>query len=280
MDIRRALISAAILCACHDCAAWAQTADVRIDLTPAALVLAPVELNGAPARLFVIDTGATTTMLDAQFATALALAPTGRIRVVTSGAAFSAASGRVTDVRIGRASLGHLPVSWTPLDRLRSEDGRITGVIGQDVLSRNTMTIDYARRQLRLDTGPCAAGDSTVHVERADGRPMVAARVQGVGGPRDVRLVIDSGANALVLFDRAGARRMSRPGGIRLATHAGDTPGAVIPRATLTVAGLSIHGPAVVVPPGEPRHEDGLLPAAWFSRVCVEGPRATAVLTR
>lgn len=279
MHIRGALVAAAIVCACGDCGALAQTADVRIDLTPAWLVLAPVELHGAPPRHFVVDTGATTTMLDARVATALGLAPTGTLRMLAASGAFSATSGIVSSVKIGSISVERLPVSWTRLDRLRPEDARIMGVIGQDVLSRLTMTIDYPRRRLRLDDRPCPAGDAMVEVDRVDGRPAIAAVVQGPGGARRLRLVIDSGANALVLFEQSGAGSV-RTHPVPLITHAGGASASAIPGAKVTIAGLAFKGAAIAMRPTEVRGEDGLLPASWFSRVCIDGPRAAAVLTR
>ncbi len=279
MHIRRALFAAAIVCACDDGGALAQTADVRIDLTQGRLAIAPVELHGAPPRHFVVDTGATTTMLDARLATALGLASTGTLRIVAASGALSATSGIVNTVKIGSISVDRLPVSWTRLDRLRPEDERIMGVIGQDVLSRLTMTIDYPRRRLRLDDRPCPAGDAMVDADRVAGRPAIAALVQGTDGGRQMRLVIDSGANALVLFDQSGAGS-ARTHRVRLVTHAGDASASAIPRATVTVAGLAFKGAAIGVRPTEARGEDGLLPASWFSRVCIDGPRAAAVLTR
>lgn len=280
MDTRRTLFAAAVVCACHVCGAWAQTADVRIDLTQAGLAIAPVELHGAVPRHFVIDTGATTTMLDARFATALGLAATGTLRIVAASGALSAASGVAADVTIGGLSFDRLPVSWTSLDTLRTEDRRIMGVIGQDVLSRITVTIDYSRRRLRLGTEPCLPGDAVAGTGRADGRPAIAARVRSMGDARDVRLVIDSGANALVLFDSSAGEGRAATGGIPLATHAGEASASVVPRARVTIAGVAVDGPAVVIRPAEPRQEDGLLPASWFSHVCVDGPRSTAVLSR
>ncbi len=280
MDIRGTLFAAAVVCACPVCGTWAQTPDVRIDLTQAALVIAPVELHGAAPRHFVIDTGATTTRLDARFATALGLSATGTLRIVAASGAFSAASGVAAGVSIGGLRIDRLPVSWMSLHTLRTEDRRIMGVIGQDVLSRITMTIDYARRRLRLGTAPCPPGDAAVAIERADGRPAIAARVRSRGGARDVRLVIDSGANALVLFDRSAGQTPPGARGMRLTTHAGGAAASLVPRAEVTIAGVAVQGAAVVVRPSEQRHEDGLLPASWFSRVCIDGPRNVAVLSR
>jgi len=62
----------------------------------------------------------------------------------------------------------------------------------------------------------------------------------------------------------------------RVTTHGEDAYADVIPGAMVGIEELELRGSALVVPAAEPRIENGLLPASWFSRVCIDGPRAQA----
>ena len=247
-----------------------------MDVTRSGMVVVPVQVNGAGPVRFLVDTGATTTTLDAGFATTLGLRAAGSLRIVTASGSVTAPAGKIATLGVGGLDVRDLAVSWMPLDALRVEDERIMGVIGQDVLADLTVTIDYARRRVRFGSERCASGDMTMAVERSDRRPTVAARLRTPAGNREVRLVVDSGVNAMVLFERSAGSG----NGVRLATHTGSADAAFVSVATATLAGLAVSGPAVALQPAEPRGEDGLLPASWFSRVCIDGPRAAAVLTR
>jgi hypothetical protein len=144
------------------------------------------------------------------------------------------------------------------------------------VLSRTTLVVDYGRGRVRIADIACEPGDASLAMSLADGRPMIAAHVEAVGDPGTRRLVIDSAANGLILFTNASSPRAAAT----VSTHAGTTAAAVIKNAYVQVADLAFRQPAYVVRPPEARIEDGLLPASWFSRICLDGRRNLAVLTR
>lgn len=249
--------------------------DARIELSDALLPIVDVRINGNGPHRFVLDTAATTTTLDPVLATTLDLASSGSLQIVTAGGSFTARTAIVDRLHIGEIGVDDLRVTLISLDALREDDERIVGVIGQDVLARFTVTIDYAQRRARLDSAPCAAADASAATTRADGRPMVDARLSGRGLPAGARLVIDSAANGLILFGQPSATPITT----RVTTHGQDAHAEVVPGATIGVGDVELRGAAVVVPAGEPRTEHGLLPASWFSRVCIDGPRAMATFT-
>jgi hypothetical protein len=250
--------------------------DVPLELTGSSLVLVPLRVNGGGPHRFVLDTAATTTMLDARFATRLGLVAEGSIELISAGGTFTGASGRLDDLQIGKTHFRRLPISWAPLDVVRRHDSRIVGVLGQDVLSRISLTLDFARRRLAIGEAPCGHGDVVVDLERADGRPAIAARVALSGEPRDGTFVIDSAANALIVFsDDEGLGGESA-----LDTHGGATQGARIRAVDVQIGDLALRRDAFLVRSTIDRVEDGLLPASWFSRVCVDGPGQRAALTR
>jgi Aspartyl protease len=227
---------------------------IAAELTRTALVVVPVHVNGRGPYLFVVDTGATTTTLDDTVATQLGIRATGGMEIVTSAGTYPAPVGA--------------------LEELRHDDARVLGIVGQDILRRFTTTIDYARREIELTTSPCAHRQSGVDIGWAEGRPTVGAALFGQGLPRSGRLVLDSGANALVIFaGRPGTGALTS-----VSTHQGTVIAEILPRVRLEIGGVRRDGPAVLIPPTTSRDETGLLPAASFSRVCIDGPRSRATL--
>jgi predicted aspartyl protease len=250
--------------------------DVRLEMTDSSLVLVPLRVNGSGPYRFVLDTAATTTMLDARFATRLGLVASGSIDLVSSGGNFHAQSGYVDELAIGPVHVRRLPVSWTSLDVIRRHDTRIVGILGQDVLSRISVTLDFDARRVRFGEEPCGDGDLTVDVERVDGRPAIPARVSGPGVLRDGVLVIDSAANTLILFGQPDVALA----GLDLDTHAGPARATRVPAVDVAIGDVVLRRDAMIVRSTTDRIERGLLPASWFSRVCIDGPRGRAVLTR
>jgi Aspartyl protease len=250
--------------------------DVPLELTDSSLVLVPLHVNGAGPHRFVLDTAATTTMLDARFATRLGLVAGGSIEMISAGGRFEAASGYLDDLQIGAVRIRRLAVSWARLDVIRRHDERIVGVLGQDVLSRISVTVDFVKRRVRFGQLPCGDGDIVVDVEHADGRPTIPARVTLAGQRQDGKLVIDSAANTLILFggnsDAASESKFD--------THAGSAEGARLRAVDVQIGDVALRRDAFLVRSTVDRVESGLLPASWFSRVCVDGPGRRASLTR
>jgi predicted aspartyl protease len=84
----------------------------------------------------------------------------------------------------------------------------VDGVLGQSWLVRHDYLLDYKNRRLVLD-GPAPEGTVRTNLRSVQGRPSVEALVDGVAQD----LVVDSGADMLVLFERkvrgAGATLMA-----------------------------------------------------------------------
>jgi predicted aspartyl protease len=249
---------------------------ITAEFTRTSLVLVPVFVNAQGPYQFVIDTGATTTTLDEHLATRLGLRGTHAIEIVTSSGTFSAPLGTLHELSIGSARVSALRVSWMPLRELKRDDRRIAGIIGQDILGRHTLTIDYAHRRIELTTNPCTSDDVSVPVAWSHGRPMIRTTVRGdASSAQPARLVLDSAANAMILFSKS----FSAGEPTSVSTHQATMPAEFIPRVRLVIEGLRREGPAVLIAPTAPRDETGLLPTAWFSRVCIDGPRSRATLS-
>jgi len=269
--------AAFLLCAASCSVAIAAGApfDVAIVLTDASLVLVPVDINRTGPHLFLLDTAATTTMVDETLTGELGLRTRDIVQMQSAGGVFDTASATLEELRIGSSTRRWLPVSSTSLVELRRQDNRIRGVLGQDVLSDITLTIDFRARRIRIATGACDEDGARIPFRRADGRPMIEADVAAAPLPRESRLVIDSAANALIVFaDVVSASNA------KFSTHGGTATGRMVRDVRVTIGGLTFRKDAFVVASTARREETGLLPASWFSRVCIGRRGEEIVLTR
>jgi predicted aspartyl protease len=110
--------------------------------------LAPVVIHGHTFP-FLIDTGATRSVVDLALVTKLQLARIGApIRVGGVGCISTARNVRVSRWHIGSQTLPAVTVTST---RIAGTGGHAFGLLGSDVLSRfGSVTIDYAHARLIL----------------------------------------------------------------------------------------------------------------------------------
>jgi aspartyl protease len=240
-------------------------------------VVVPVTLEGRGPFPFLLDTAATLTRVDAGLAREAGLAASGRIEVVTVAGARTLArsSARLgvgphvlesVDVLTG----GELPRVGVP----------IRGVLGQSALARISYGIDYRRRRVVFDE-PSGRRLARVPLAWREGRPAAVLRD---GDARPLALVLDSGLDEPVLFEKPGHLLPYRDvPGVRYA--AATTAGRADLRA-VTVPGLDA-GPvrlgrftAAVVADAAAggRAEDGLLPARLFASVYFDRERGEVAL--
>jgi predicted aspartyl protease len=114
----------------------------------AALVIAPVTVNGKTYS-FVVDTGATATLIDAGYAKTLGLRNTGRAPIPVMGVTGSASAylATISHWKIGRAAI---PTSTVTVSSIHLGVG-LVGLLGSDVLSSfGKVTIDYNAQKASL----------------------------------------------------------------------------------------------------------------------------------
>lgn len=93
---------------------------------------------------------------------------------------------------------------------------RIDAVVGLDVLGKNSFIIDYRTKRLRF--GPVQRTRSTVSFETGSPFVVVEARLHD----QPVRLLVDTGASALILFQSRLKNSISLPAGrVAKATNVG-----------------------------------------------------------
>jgi predicted aspartyl protease len=115
------------------------------------LALVPVRINGRGPFPFAVDTGASSSLIDARLAQKLRLPDEGTTGLL-SGVAGSAHGTRTTlrDWSIGGVRLPSGPIASL---RLTGPDGKgPAGLLGSDVLSRfGKVAVDYEHSRLILD---------------------------------------------------------------------------------------------------------------------------------
>jgi predicted aspartyl protease len=116
------------------------------------LVLVPAFVNGRGPHTFVVDTGASATVISPALADALRIAATAPERLVGAGGVMEAAVARATSVAVGGAVLQDVAVVVADfLDGLGHVVGaRLDGVVGYNFLRHFRVTLDYPNGQLWL----------------------------------------------------------------------------------------------------------------------------------
>lgn len=255
--------------------------DTPFSLGPQGGLLIPVAINGTGPFQMLLDTGANHSSIAEELARAVNVVPVARALVSTP-----AGDRERLVVQIDRVGVGPIAVAGTAT-AIPAQDlllaGEIAGVLGQDVLAGLRYTIDYQRRRIVWNDRRELEGRGTIAVlpmAFRDGIPVVDIPQ----GESMLRLVADSGAGGLVLFDGPGSDlpAMTPDGGlVRVDTFHGTTMARSV-RIDRFRVGVSTYRdyPAVLLQrTSEPAHRgDGLLPLHIFNRVTFDGPGGRLIL--
>ncbi len=249
---------------------------IRARAIEGGLLALPVTVNGTGPYDFLLDTGATSSMVDDDLARELGLADLGLANQVSPNGARS--------VRLARATLklGSVEregdVLRTSLVAVRAVDRTVRGIVGQDLLRLANWWIDY-RRGVVVEHAEGAfssaeLGERLALQWRSD-RPTIDVLLPGHG---TLRLVLDSAATSPLLF-RDTALPGRHAGTAVLETHEGATTIPLVSVGPLR-AGRSVI-PAFAAGFIENQHhrgEDGLLPTALFDGLYFDNRAGTVVL--
>jgi predicted aspartyl protease len=222
-----------------------------------------VAVNDSGPFTFVLDTGASRTIIDDDLARQLAAPVVARTEVVTSGGTDARPVVRLRSVNIGTALQEHLLAPVVPAERLAPLGRNVRGILGQDFLSAHNYTLDYRRRRIAWDEPVACGGSDAAALIASEGRFIV--RVDDEESGTSLRLVPDSGAEAVILFRARGTRERA---GVMAVGVAGN--GRIAERRTLkrlrvgTVTFRDVD--AFAIDRDEPE-VDGLLPLHHFASV-------------
>jgi hypothetical protein len=162
------------------------------------LLFARVKINGRDVGWLAVDTGATTTMLDAAAAERLGLVKTETRETGTFGGSVDAGVCKVRSLSVGPVELGAHEILLVDLGFLgKVTDGRAVGMLGGDLLAVLPFTLDYRARTLTLHHPAHfkpPAGARCDDLEFFQNIPSIVARL---AGKHDVSLMLDTGGSGL-----------------------------------------------------------------------------------
>jgi len=168
--------------------------------SPRGLIVCPALVNGHLAR-FIIDSGSTTSIIDADAAKRLNLT-TGGVSHVEGAAVMTGTVARIDTLNLGGVVFAPLFVQAVPLrlpSRLQHEG--IDGVLGYDVLTPLVARIAFTRYELRLIQASSFAYTGTGAVVPIDTSKRIPLVTATVGSKDQGTFTIDTGSSAtLVLY--------------------------------------------------------------------------------
>lgn len=233
---------------------------------------------------FVLDTGADTTIVDSSIAGKLGFAALDTIRQSNLTGSQMVEYGTITSLSAGPVRADHLLVLVESLAVVRRIDSHIVGIVGQNFLSHFNYLLDYRKHLLRIEGGNEIAstlqGDRVPMEARENNRMMVAAVAQSQSRAA-LKLMLDSGANSLVLLNRASnALDLRGEESATLSTTMGNSRVRTGLVGSLNVGPETLRNLVATLPAIDPggRNGDGLLPTALFDAVYVNNREGFVVL--
>jgi predicted aspartyl protease len=229
---------------------------------------------------FMLDTGSNGSVISERLASTLGARAVARTTLMSASGRRDALVVRIEHLAVGGVSADDLqmtvasPDAFNLHDLARSGD-TVQGVIGQDVLGALRYTIDYAERRIVWHDAAISMPSHATVLELESQDDRFVARVPQEH--RVLRLVPDTGAETLVLFQHGGSMLPSTSlanESVELSGLTGrrDARRAVV-RAFRVGSTVLMDVAAVIVGyecDGAPL--DGLLPLHLFARVTFNGP--------
>jgi predicted aspartyl protease len=205
-----------------------------------------VRVNDSGPYRFLLDTGASRSIVSETLARELGAPVVAKTEVVTIAGADVRPVVRLASLSLAASRVEGVLAPVLPDARLPQLGRRLRGVLGQDFLSAFNYTLDYRRSRLTWDELLTCDAPGAVRMAAVDGR-FVMTLVDDRGAAR--RLVPDSGADVPILFSAASPRedRLTIPG--------------------LRVGAVRMPDVAAYVVQRADAHADGLLPLHQFSAV-------------
>jgi Aspartyl protease len=259
------------------------------------IVLA-VSINHTGPYNFLLDSGTQITMIDPSLAAVLHLATQGAAAVAAVGSDQSASFAQLDLVEAGSHAVADQHVFVFNLRNLHAADLPIQGILGEDFLGHFDMLIDNAHRLFCLDnSGAMRAAVKGPHIPllatgQRDGGvalpDLLIIAVRLSDGRRPVRLLLDSGMNAPILYNtsqymvlqasNAVSSRVSGVDGVQ--RNLSVLPPQDVKIGSLELRLVPFFSLADIQEDARLKRFDGVLPSGLFRRVFIDHADRFAVL--
>jgi predicted aspartyl protease len=160
-------------------------------------IVVDVRVNGDGPFKFLLDTGASRSIVSDELARHLGAPVVAKSEVVTSAGSTMHLVVRLASVELPFARATALAAPVIPAARLLMLGRGVRGLLGQDFLSAFNYTLDYRRRRLTWDESIACTSTAAVPLSAVEGRFVMALQGE-TGAP--LRLVPDTGAEVAVIF--------------------------------------------------------------------------------
>jgi predicted aspartyl protease len=168
------------------------------------LVVVEGQIGGAlQHQNFVVDTGTSPSILNLRVARELGLSLSSA-RLAALGQESEICSGKVPELSIGPLEVESAPFLVTDLSAVEHHwNLPIAGILGLDVLGKRSFRLDYQNQ--RLEFGEVSGEGIAVDFSGQQGLAITQVNIQG----KPFRLLVDTGAERLVLFGNKPAAKMT-----------------------------------------------------------------------
>jgi predicted aspartyl protease len=184
---------------------------VMVSMRPykGARAVVAVKVNGAGPYEFMVDTGATITVLDTALFRELGLQAMGSSRIVSSAGVTNHVLSQVKEITLDGLSVQNIKVVSMQSPLQGSDYHAARGILGENFLRHFDILFDNQDRTMTLDAAADLADSLTgerlpilfppLPLEDENRyQPMISAELQGYGR---ARFLLDSGATELILVE-------------------------------------------------------------------------------
>ena len=159
-----------------------------------------VRINGNGPFAFILDTGASITVVDQELAKELSLDSAAGVRADSGGGGAGPRIVTVNTLNVADAMIGGFMTAVMPLSGLLKTDGAPRGVLSASSFPGCLVSFDFPKKLITIKKGALAAADSqTIFLYPDDGDlPSVPIRIAG----HETRVHLDTGSASTLTLPR------------------------------------------------------------------------------